>query len=63
MLGLGTKHLVVDGSVHCVVENKDVPVGRCLSCVALRAISRETPEDGLDVEIVRCDPELKALAN
>lgn len=62
MLGLGTKHVVDAGTVHCTLRGKDVTVGQCLSCVALRAISREPAPDGHAAQIVRCEPFPQLLA-
>ena len=59
MLGLGTKHVVEDGSVFCSARDRDVTVERCLSCIALRAVSREAAPDGSELRIVRCDPPLQ----
>ncbi len=56
MLGLGSKHVVDAGMVYYSARDRDVTVERCLSCVALRAISRESAPDGSEVRIVRCDP-------
>lgn len=56
MLGLGTKHLVENGTVYCEPRDADVTVERCLSCTSLRAISREAAPDGSVVRVVRCDP-------
>ena len=62
MLGLGTKHVVEAGTVHCTLRDKDVTVGQCLSCVALRAISHEPTADGHQAQIVRCEPFPQVLA-